>query len=197
MPDDIEPGQDDPGSVERESQSGPEESRQLGLMQRMVDLSVQRTELAEQRTRMAEHRTREAERRTRLAEQRTEMAADRSEMSAERSYMNAERTLSVWIRTALAVMVVGIAVDRFGLFLVQNHGERARDGSASDMVGAGLVALGVLIAVVPSVRFGLYARVYRRTHKLPHHHGPFMAPAFAVLVALFGVVLLVFLLVAP
>ena len=61
---------------------GPEQPEQLVLMQRMVDLSVERTRLAEQRT----------------------------EMSAERSYLNAERTLSVWIRTALAVMVVGIAV---------------------------------------------------------------------------------------
>jgi len=136
-------------------------------MQRMVDLSIQRTKLAEERT----------------------------EMSAERSYLNAERTLSVWIRTALAVMVVGIAVDRFGLFLLQNHGERARNGTASDWVGAGLVALGVLIAVVPSIRFARYSKVYRRTHTLPHHHGPFMAPVFAVLVGVFGVVLLVLLLV--
>jgi hypothetical protein len=37
------------------------------------------------------------------------------EMSAERSYMNAERTLAVWVRTALALMIFGIAVDRFGL----------------------------------------------------------------------------------
>ncbi|HET7355392.1 MAG TPA: DUF202 domain-containing protein [Nocardioidaceae bacterium] len=148
---------------------GPEnepDEQQLVLMQRMVDLSVQRTRLAEQRT----------------------------EMSAERSYLNVERTLSVWIRTALAVMVVGIAVDRFGLFLLQSHGVRGRNGTASDLVGVGLVALGVLMAVLPSVRFARYSSIYCRTHTLPHHHGPFMAPAFAVLVALFGVVLLVLLL---
>jgi putative membrane protein len=148
------------------AESEPEQPPQLVLMQRMVDLSIERTRLAEQRT----------------------------EMSAERSYLNAERTLSVWIRTALAVMVVGIAVDRFGLFLLQSHGLPGRNGTASDWAGAGLVALGVLIAVIPSVRFARYASVYRRTHTIPHHHGPFMAPAFAVLVALFGVVLLVLLL---
>lgn len=162
-----EPGQRDPESVEREPRGGPPEPEQLALMQRMVDLSVERTRLAEQRT----------------------------EMSAERSYLNVERTLSVWIRTALAVMVVGIAVDRFGLFLLRSHGGRGGDGAASDWAGAGLVALGVLIAVVPSVRFGRYSSVYRRTHTLPHHHGPFMAPVFALLVAVFGVVLLVLLLV--
>jgi putative membrane protein len=168
MPERDEPAQDRTGRVEPESANGPEESRQLALMQRMVDLSVERTRLAAQRT----------------------------EMSAERSYLNAERTLSVWIRTALAVMVVGIAVDRFGLFLLQNPRGPGRAGSAPDLVGIGLVALGVLIAVVPSVRFARYSSVYRRTHTLPHHHGPFMAPAFAGLVALFGVVLLVLLVLA-
>lgn len=140
-----------------------EEPPQLVLMRRMLDLAVQRTELAAQRT----------------------------EMSAERSYLNVERTLSVWVRTALAVMVVGIAVDRFGLFLRENSGAR---GVTSDLVGAGLVALGVLVAVVPSVRFARYSRAYLRTHSLPQHHGPFMAPAFAGLVALAGIVLLVLLL---
>lgn len=148
------------------SEHAPEEPQQLVLMQRMVDLAVQRTDLAVQRT----------------------------EMSAERSYLNAERTLSVWIRTALAVMVVGIAVDRFGLFLRENHGAHVADGAASDLAGTGLVALGVLIAVVPAVRFARYSRAYRRTHALPQHHGPFMAPAFAGLVALAGIALLVLLL---
>lgn len=166
MPERREPGQNG-RSGESGPQRGPEEPPQLVLMQRMVDLSVQRTRLAEQRT----------------------------EMSAERSYLNAERTLSVWIRTALAVMVVGIAVDRFGLFLLQNHGGGGPGGRASDLAGVALVALGVLMAVVPSVRFGRYSAAYRRTHALPHHHGPFMAPVFAALVALFGVVLLMLLLV--
>jgi len=165
MPEHSDPRQDGPGSLGPESENDPEQP-QLVLMQRMVDLSVQRTRLAEQRT----------------------------EMSAERSYLNVERTLSVWIRTALAVMVVGIAVDRFGLSLLQTHGQRGPNGTASDWIGAALVALGVLIAVIPSVRFASYSRIYRRTHTLPHRHGPFMAPAFAALVALFGVVLLVLLL---
>lgn len=145
------------------------EPQQLAMMQRMVDLAVQRTD---------------------LAVQRTDLAVQRTEMAAERSYLNVERTLSVWVRTALAVMVVGIAVDRFGLFLRENHGAHVAGGSTSDLVGAALVALGVLIAVVPGVRFVRYSRTYRRTHTLPQHHGPVMAPAFAGLVALAGVVLL-------
>jgi putative membrane protein len=158
---------------DRDGAAPDDPAPQLALMQRMLDLAVQRTD---------------------LAVQRTDLAAQRTEMSAERSYLNVERTLSVWIRTALAVMVVGIAVDRFGLFLRENRGAHVGDGSTSDLVGAALVALGVVVAVVPAVRFGRYTRTYRRTHALPHHHGPFMAPAFAALVAAAGAVLLVLLL---
>jgi putative membrane protein len=157
---------------------GQDEPQQLVLMRRMVDLAVERT---------------------RLAHERTRMSAERSEMSAGRSYMNAERTLSVWVRTALAVMVVGIAIDRFGLLLLQHpgHQEVAGPDTASAWTGAGLVALGVLMAAVTGVRFRRYAAAYRRTHTVPEHHGPFMAPAFALLVVLFGIVLLILLLVAP
>ncbi|HEX5340185.1 MAG TPA: DUF202 domain-containing protein, partial [Gammaproteobacteria bacterium] len=52
-----------------------------------------------------------------LMQKLIELSAERSEMSAERSYMNAERTLSVWLRTALSLMIFGIAIDRFGLML--------------------------------------------------------------------------------
>ncbi len=129
-----------------------------------------------------------------MSGERTRLAAQRNEMSAQRSFMNAERTLSVWVRTALAVMVVGIASDRFGLFMLQQPGPGRTSDTASTWIGVALVALGVLVAVLPAARFRLYVATYRRAHTLPHHHGPFMAPAFASLVALFGVALLVLLL---
>ncbi|MGH3744631.1 MAG: YidH family protein [Mycobacteriales bacterium] len=145
-----------------------DEPEQIVLMQRMVDLSILRTS----------------------------QSAERSELSAERSYMNAERTLSVWIRTALAVTVLGLAVDRFGLLLSEDHVGRGRTDTGSHAVGAGLVAFGVLMSVVTAVRFRRYAADYRRRHELPYHHGPFMAPAFAALTAAFGIVILVLLLTA-
>lgn len=167
MPDQDEP----PDATERAERGEPE---QIVLMQRMVDLSVQRTD---------------------LAIERTEQSAQRSEMSAERSYMNAERTLSVWVRTALAVMVVGIAVDRFGLLLRQN--QNARPDTASHWVGVALVAFGVVMVVLTAVRFRRYAVAYRSTHELPYHHGPFLAPLFALATGVFGVVILILLLIAP
>lgn len=109
--------------------------------------------------------------------------------------MNAERTLSVWLRTALAVMVVGIAIDRFRLFLLEGHTMHTGQDAASQWVGAGLVAFGVIMVVVLAVRFQLYAAAYCRTYKVPRYHGPFVAPAFAVIMAAFGVVLVILLLV--
>ncbi|MGH9044255.1 MAG: YidH family protein [Acidimicrobiales bacterium] len=148
----------------------PDEPQQLVLMRQVVELSAEQTRLS----------------------------AVRSEMSAERTYMNAERTLSVWIRTALAAMVVGIAVDRFGLATTsQRQPPGLGPDSVSTGVGAALVAFGVLIAVVMGIRFRRYATAYLRSHRVPEHHGPFTAPAFALLAALFGVVLFVLLLVTP
>lgn len=50
------------------------------------------------------------------------LSQQRTQMSAMRNYMNAERTLSVWVRTALAAMIFGIAIDRLGLMLYQIPG---------------------------------------------------------------------------
>ncbi|MGH9104652.1 MAG: YidH family protein [Acidimicrobiales bacterium] len=148
---------------------GPDDPHQLVLMERLVDLSLERTR----------------------------QSALRSEMSAERSYMNAERTLSVWIRTALASMVVGIAVDRFGLTTTQHRPLGIGPDVASRWVGAALVGFGVFIAMVTGARFRRYATEYCRSHVLPQHHGPFMAPAFALLASLFGIVLLILVLARP
>lgn len=156
------------------AESGPDEPPQLVLMQRLVELSQQRTD---------------------MSAQRSEMSAQRSEMSAERSYMNAERTLSVWIRTALATIVVGLATDRLRLFLLQHPGSVSRADHVSAWVGDALVALGVLMAVTASLRFRLYAAMHRRTHAYPSYHGPFMAAAYGLLVALAGLALLILLIV--
>lgn len=186
------------------------EPEQIRLMQHMVDLATKRTDLAEQRTDMARHRTdlaerrtdmaRErtvmAERRTTMARDRTRMSAERSEMSAERSYLAAERTLSVWVRTALALMVVGLAIDRFGLMLRRSPagGALLDTESLSALGGVALVAFGVLMAITTGLRFLAYARTYRVSHIVPYHHGPFLGPLFALLVALFGTALLILLL---
>lgn len=127
-----------------------------------------------------------------------ELSVQRSELSAERSYMNAERTLSVWIRTALSLMIFGIAIDRFGLMLRQvplpvGHGD-LHSNALSMWGGLTLVALGVFVVLTTGIRFLMYAAVYRRRHEWPARHGPYLALTFALLVTIFGIALLIILL---
>lgn len=124
-----------------------------------------------------------------------DMSAERTQLSAERSYQNAERTLSVWVRTALGLMIFGIAIDRFGLFLrkMPARGPTSSwpvDG-LSKWIGLALVAFGVAMALASGVRFVLYGAAYRRRYQPPAYHGTTLSPAFAGLTAVFGVLLLV------
>jgi len=134
-----------------------------------------------------------------LAEQQTALATERTGQSAERSYMNAERTLSVWTRTALSLMIFGIAVDRFGLLLRHEPWPHTNSpllpNPLSTLGGVILIALGVLMVIACGIRYLGYARAWRRTHPWPPRHAPYLAFTFAVLVALFGIALLVVLLV--
>jgi uncharacterized membrane protein YidH (DUF202 family) len=132
-----------------------------------------------------------------LAEQQTTLSAGRSEMSEVRSYHNAERTLAVWVRTALSLMIVGLAIDRFGL-LYRAPGSLQQAPSAHgrmlDAISTGtcvaLILLGIVMVLATGFRFFAYARTWASRHRFPAHHGPFLAPFFAGMVALFGILLL-------
>jgi uncharacterized membrane protein YidH (DUF202 family) len=139
-----------------------------------------------------------------LAEKQTAYSVERSEMSEVRSYQNAERTLSVWVRTALALMICGLAIDRFGLTFIggREAAPRTMPGGGllldrlSDWTGIGLVLLGVVMVAATGLRFLAYARAWRRQHQPPPYHGPYLAPFFAITVALFGIVLLTIMMTA-
>lgn len=122
------------------------------------------------------------------------------ELSAERSYMNAERTLSVWVRTALGLMILGLAVDRFGMVLFEipngSGGNAHYSDAVSSWIGIALVALGVAMAFATGLRFYLYGVAYRRQHQPPYYHNPALGPFFAAMVMVCGVVLLVIMVVA-
>jgi uncharacterized membrane protein YidH (DUF202 family) len=134
-----------------------------------------------------------------LSEKLTALSMERSEMSEVRSYHNAERTLAMWVRTALSLMIVGLAIDRFGLLLYHApggphgnplpHGLLVDDASTATCVA--LIGLGILMVLVTGFRFLAYAKTWGGRHRFPAYHGPYLAPFFAVMVALFGIAMLV------
>lgn len=180
-----------------------DEPEQLAIMRQMLELAEKQLEQSRVRTRLSEERSRMSADRSRMSEDRSRMSADRSEKSETRSYHNAERTLSVWVRTALSLMVFGIAIDRFGLLLhrlpARSDLAIGRNGalleSMSSWVGAALLLLAVFMSLSTALRFLAYARTWRRQHTLPPHHGPYLATFFALATAAFGVLLLVMMLV--
>ena len=62
-----------------------------------------------------------------------------------------ERTFLAWIRTAIAVMTLGVAINRFALFLVEMHQVvpevRNLANRHVEKLGIGLVMLGVVLLV--------------------------------------------------
>ncbi|MGE0578616.1 YidH family protein [Reyranella sp.] len=59
-----------------------------------------------------------------------------------------ERTVLAWVRTSIAVMTFGVALNRFSLFLLEFHRTSASEQAVNrhaETVGIALIALGVLI----------------------------------------------------
>src|ERR1700679_4033142 len=85
-------------------------------------------------------------------------AMDKPVEQDPRVYFAAERTFLAWIRTGLALMGIGFAVSRFGLFLrqitaVESHlTANARTTGLSLWSGVALVALGVIVTLNAALR---------------------------------------------
>ena len=132
-----------------------------------------------------------------------ELGRELVELSMQRSYMNTERTLAVWTRTALGLMIFGIAVDRFGL-LMDHPPWRVADISQllpnrlSTFGGVILVAMGVVMLLATGFRFLAYGLKWHRVNtRHVWYHTPWLAFSFAMLMAAFGIALLVVLCVFP
>lgn len=178
----------------------PDESDQVRILQRMLAGAEQQLECVKAQTRMSQERSQLSRERSRMSQDRSEMSQDRSEKSEVRSYHNSERTLSVWVRTSQALMVFGIAIDRFGLMLGHSSGEaeamnhQVQLDAWSSWTGVALVLFAVIMALTTGARFLAFAREWRRHHTPPAYHGPYLASFFAFAVAGFGIFLLFFML---
>jgi uncharacterized membrane protein YidH (DUF202 family) len=136
-----------------------------------------------------------------LARRQCALAAERSEQSSERSYLNAERNLAVLAHAAVALMILGFAIDRYQLY--PNHtsalavfGGHFVIGTLTSWSAAALIGLGVLIAFVGGLRYLAFIIDYRRRHVLLLRYGPLLAPVLVLLMAVFGLAVLLLLFVA-
>lgn len=119
-----------------------------------------------------------------------ELARTRTGLSAERSYMNAERTLSVWVRTSLAAMIFGIAIDRLGLMAKTSYHFIFHHNTPSTVTGAGLVAFAMLMALSAAIRFIIYARAYKKEYAFPPRHNASLPIIYSLMIVVFGGLLL-------
>lgn len=140
-----------------------------------------------------------AKNRTELSQKRTKMAAKRTKLAAERTYMNYERTLSVWIRTALAIMIFGIAIDRLGLMYHVLPAGSLKDSflqlhTPSTVTGVVLVIFSMLMALFSGIRFIFLMNRYKEEYDFSKKHKTWLPTVYAFMVVLFGAALLVLML---
>lgn len=125
-----------------------------------------------------------------------DLAKQRTQMSGQRTYLNTERTLSVWIRTALAAMVFGIAIDRLGLMFyklpstVTEH-TLSNPNNLTKIIGVLLIIFSMLMALSSGIRFLIFTKKYKSEFTLPAYHSATLPIVYALMIVIFGALLLV------
>jgi putative membrane protein len=118
-----------------------------------------------------------------------------------RVYFAAERTQLAWLRTRLTVMAFGFVIARFGLFLrivaiqLPALAERAGSG-ASAVLGVALVGIGTAMVIAATLQYRrLIANLPIEDRPQPHTGGTLIL-AGSVVIALVGVALVGYILLA-
>jgi len=80
-----------------------------------------------------------------------ELKAQQKKLHHVTEHLANERTILAWIRTAIAVITLGVGINRFSLFLVE-FSHIVPDGKpmnvhAAEELGIGLVALGLVVMI--------------------------------------------------
>jgi putative membrane protein len=128
-------------------------------------------------------------------DERDESERDPLVMSKRLVYYAAERTLTSWIRTALSLMALGFVIARFGLIerMMPTAPTHAHTLSRvlSDWAGSIFIGLGVVMALGAGLRYMSFSTAYHRERTTRVHHGIFVGAVFSLLLATFGIVLIV------
>jgi len=97
--------------------------------------------------------------------------------SDPRVFFASERTLLAWIRTGVAIIILGFVVSRFGLFFQLVTLQSASNGSRADTLAAGILGLSfvlfgaaaIAVATVQHGRFIATLSEYDRPAQYSRH----------------------------
>lgn len=109
-----------------------------------------------------------------------------------------ERTFLAWVRTAIAVMAFGFVVERFDLFLrlasttLAPRAHRVLTSALGEATGLGLMAAGMAIVIVASLRFFRTRREIDDTERRLGE-GSRLDVALALMLFLLGCALMIYL----
>jgi len=109
-------------------------------------------------------------------------------------HLSNERTLLAWIRTSIAVIALGIAINRVSLFLMEIHQLvpelRAVANSHIKGLGGGLIVLGIVVLVGA---FWHYLRVSRAIDSETYRPSTLAMGVTSATIVVMGVIALVWL----
>ncbi|MFI5001739.1 MAG: YidH family protein [Reyranellales bacterium] len=91
-----------------------------------------------------------------------------------------ERTILAWVRTAIAIMTLGVAINRFSLYLRVIGGTNRMTTAEAEWLGIGLVILAIVVMVGSTVRYLQTAKSIDSESFRPMHRGVIMAATAVV-----------------
>jgi putative membrane protein len=104
----------------------------------------------------------------------------------------AERTLLAWTRTALSLIALGFAIERFGLLIKEmNFADVTGQRDFSFAIGLGLIAFASFISLASVLQFRRFIR-HLSPAEIPEGYMVWRGTATNLAVALIGVLLMVY-----
>ncbi len=84
-----------------------------------------------------------------------------------------ERTYLAWIRTSIAIMAFGFLIEKFDLFIsyigkAVGNEKNFKSSLSAEIVGMGLLLVGVFIVITATVRFFTYKKSIESEQTIPY-----------------------------